>query len=164
MRFDDLAVLMAGVSVSPTKRSMLISEHLHELLEHPNSYFNLMGAANAYWREKNWPEAIQFAMRALEVSPNSFYATKVLVSAYGEVGQHDHCYLYAKRLTTLGLPNWRKAKILAWLILLFVVFPRVRYLYDRWNERWKLEESSDRAMLSFAENFVSQYENPKSAA
>lgn len=160
MRFADLAVLMAGVPVSSARRSMTISEHLHELLEHPNSYFNLMGAANVYWREKKWLEAIEFALRAHQARPNSFHATKVLVSAYAETAQYESCYRYSKQLIGLGLPSWRKARVISWLLLLLAVLPRGRASYQHWIERWKLEESSDSAMLSFAENFVRQYENP----
>lgn len=161
MRFADLAVLMQGVPVSVTQRSMTISEHLHELLEHPNSYFNLLGAANVYWREKKWPEAIEFASRALRACPNSFHATKVLVSSYAETAQHENCYLYARQLIQLGLPSWRKAKVIAGLLSLFALFPRGRSLYQHWTDRWKLEESSDRAMLLFAEGFVQQHETPR---
>ena len=163
MRFADLAVLMQGVPVSPTKRSMAISEYLHELLEHPNSYFNLLGAANVYWREKKWPEAIEFASRALQTCPNSFHATKVLVSAYAETAQYENCYRYAKQLMQLGLPSWRKAKVIAGFLSLFTPLPRCRSLYQHWTERWKLEESSDRAMLSFAEGFVRQHETPRAS-
>ena len=163
MRFADLAVLMHGVPVSPTRRSMTISEHLHELLEHPNSYFNLLGAANVYWREKKWPEAIEFGLRALSACPNSFHATKVLVSAYAETDQYEDCYRYAKQLIQLGLPSWRKAKVIAGLLSLLALFPRGRSLHQRWTERWKLEESSDRAMLSFAEGFVRQHETPRAS-
>lgn len=163
MRFADLAVLMQGVPVSPTRRNMTISEHLHELLEQPNSYFNLMGAANIYWREKNWPEAIEFALRALRACPNSFHATKILVSAYAETDQYENCYRYARQLVQLGLPNWRKAKAIAWLLSLRALFPRGRPLYQSWMERWKLEENSDRAMLSFAESFVRQHETPRAS-
>jgi tetratricopeptide (TPR) repeat protein len=161
MRFADLAVLMEGVPVSSTRRSMTISEHLHELLEQPNSYFNLLGAANVYWREKKWPEAIEFALRALRACPNSFHATKVLVSAYAETAQYEECHRYAKQLVQLGLPNWRKAKVIGWLLSLLALFPRGRSLRQHWAERWKLEESSDRAMFSFAKEFVQQHEKPR---
>lgn len=163
MRFADLAVLMQGVPVSPMQRNMTISEYLHELLEHPNSYLNLLGAANVYWREKKWPEAIEFASRALGVCPNSFHATKVLVSAYAETAQYEECYRYAKQLIQLGLPSWRKAKVIAWVWSVLALFQPGRTFYERWTERWKLEESSDRAIYTFAESFVRKHETPRAS-
>lgn len=142
---------------------MTVSEHLHELLEHPNSYFHLLGAANVYWRERRWSEAIEFASRALRASPNSFHATKILVSAYAETAQYDDCDRYARKLIQLGLPSWRKARGIAVFLSLLTIFPRGRSLYRRWKERLTLEENSDRSVLSFADGFVRQRETDNAA-
>ena len=162
MRFDDFAVAMTAVF--PSGRNRVISEHLHELIDHPNSYYHLLSVADVYWRERDWSKVIEYAVPASTICPNSFRVTKMLVSAYGETAQYEECSRYARHLTLLGPPSWRTARVIDRVLRLLDIFPRGRLVHQRWTKRWRDEEASDRAMLEFSTRFIGQYGSSSESA
>ncbi|MDO8292318.1 MAG: hypothetical protein Q7T29_05585 [Gallionella sp.] len=154
MRFDDFAVAMTAVFPSDLDR--VASEHLHELIDHPNSYYHLLSVANVYWRERDWSKVIEYAVPASRICPDSFLVTKMLASAYGETDQYEECFRYARHLTMLELPSWRTARVIGRVLRLLAIFPRGRQVHRRWTNLWRNEEASDRAMLQFSTRFIGQ--------
>ncbi len=125
----------------------------------PASTFMLMLSADLHWRRKEWPAAIDMALRVLEKKPKDFHALSVVVTCYGHLQQFDDAYPYAKRLTAAAPPPWKTVKAILTLLTLFkLTTAKGRAGHRRTMLRCDQEAQADREALTWAQELISAQE------
>jgi tetratricopeptide (TPR) repeat protein len=119
----------------------------------------LMALADAYWRNQRREDALTFALKALEVEPDQFYALRIVAGVYAERGEHEPAYRYARRLLDAGKPHLTRARNVSRILAALAWLPVVRRLKELVRRDERETESSYSKGLQWANGYVRWYES-----
>jgi len=123
--------------------------------ESSNDLWALLCVAEFRYRKREWSAAIEYASRALSLSPHSFQALLIVSAAYGHLGELEKALPYARSLLAARPPHWSLTRFLSIVLLApFVFLPskreRLRYLLRTCDR----ERDADKAHVSWARELV----------
>jgi tetratricopeptide (TPR) repeat protein len=121
----------------------------------PNHLWALLYVAEFQYRKREWQPAIEYASRALSLSPRSFQALMIVSASYWHLGERDKALPYAQSLLRAPPPRWSLTKFLSIVLLApFLFLPakreRLRLLLRECNR----VRENEKAHLSWARELV----------
>lgn len=126
--------------------------------------FALGVLADMYWRNEKHEQALPFAMRTLDITPNDFDALRIATQAYFQRGDNHSTYRHAKCLCaekpSVVPPNLGLADFLG----PFVWIPKVRAARAGAVESMREAESHRADWVEWAKEYVLWYESQSPTA
>ncbi len=124
------------------------------LVRNAGDTFALGMLANMYWRSEKYEQALPFALRILEITPNDFDALRIATQAYFKRSDYQLAYHYAKCLLaakpSVSTPNLDMAAVLR----PFIWIPKVRAARASFAENMSEEESHRADWTEWAKGYV----------
>jgi tetratricopeptide (TPR) repeat protein len=126
--------------------------------------FALSVLANIYWRSEKYEQALPFALRVLDITPNDFEALRIVVHVYAARGDNAFTYRYAKCLCAAKPLISPPVRGLTTLLSPFAWMPKVRAVRARLASGMKREGSNSENWIAWARAYVLWYESQSPAA
>lgn len=134
------------------------------LVRDADDTFVLGVLANMYWRSEKVEQALPFALRVLNITPNDFDALRIATQAYFKRSDYPLAYRYAKFLCaakpSVSIPNVDMNAVLR----PFVWIPKVRAARASFAEHTRDEESHRADWAAWARGYVLWYESESPTA
>jgi tetratricopeptide (TPR) repeat protein len=129
-----------------------------------NDFFALSMLANIYWRSEKYEQALQFALRVLDTTPNDFDALRIAAHAYLKKGNTSLTYFHAKCLC-VAKPSVSSSSLGSSNILRPLIWiPKVRAAHATLAEGARDAESQRADWVEWAKAYVLWYESQSPAA
>ena len=125
----------------------------------------LRTSADLHWRRREWGLAIELATRVLAKKQNDFHALAILANSYGQLGQMELAYPFAKRLLQAKRPNWVAVKVLSGFLGIFkLTLPKIRQSFYNSQLRCDEQAQTDLNNILWAEEVIRIFEAANDAA
>jgi tetratricopeptide (TPR) repeat protein len=126
--------------------------------------FALSVLANMYWRSEKYEQALPFALRVLDITPNDFEALRIVAHAYAARGDNEFTYRYAKSLCGAKPLISPPVRGLTVLLSPFAWVPKVRAVRGRLASGMKREDNHNEDWIAWAKEYVLWYESHSPSA
>ena len=121
----------------------------------PNHLLALLCVAEFRYRNREWRPAIDYASRALSLSPHSFQALMIVSASHEHLGERDKALPYARSLLTARPPRWGLTRFLSIVLLTpFLFLPSKRERLRDLLRKCDRERDNEKAHVSWARELV----------